>query len=61
MKRALVRLEDLVCSDASRSIDELRVALEADTPDCERPVVWTNAADRWPSERVAVPPRPDER
>jgi hypothetical protein len=56
----VVRLEDLVCSDPSRSIDELRAALEADTPDCERPVVWTNAADRWPSELVAVPRRLDE-
>ena len=57
----VVRLEDLVCADLSPSIDELRAALEADTPDCERQVVWTNAADRWPSERIAVPPRPAER
>ena len=54
----VVRLEDLVCSDATRSIDELRAALEADTPDCERPVVWTNAAERWPSEAIAAPRRP---
>jgi len=47
----VVRLEDLVCSgDPSRSIDEIRAALEDDTPDCERPVVWTNAADRLPTE-----------
>jgi hypothetical protein len=56
----IVRLEHLVCSDPSRSIDELRAALEADTPDCERPVVWTNAADRWPSEQVAMPRRSDQ-
>jgi hypothetical protein len=55
----VVRLEDLVCSDPARSIDELRAALEADTPDCERPVVWTNAADRWPYES-AVPRRSDK-
>lgn len=43
----ICRLEDLVCSsDLSRSIDEIRNALEDDTPDCERPVVWTNSADR---------------
>ena len=56
----VVQLEDLVCSDPSRTIDELRAALEADTPDCERPVVWTNAAARWPSERIAVSRRADE-
>jgi hypothetical protein len=57
----IVRLEHLVCSDPSRSIDELRAALEADTPDCERPVVWTNAADRWPSEVIAAPRGPGQR
>ncbi|HEX3475315.1 MAG TPA: hypothetical protein VHT91_09855 [Kofleriaceae bacterium] len=41
------------------SIDELRAALEADTPDCERPVVWTNAADRWPYE-IALPHRSEK-
>lgn len=58
----IVRLEDLVCSDGpSRSLDEIRAALEDDTPDCERPVVWTNATDRWPTERVAAPQQPGER
>lgn len=53
----IVRLEDLVCSgDPSRSLDEIRAALEDDTPDCERPVVWTNAADRWPTEVAGVRP-----
>ncbi len=40
---------------SSRPIDEIRAALEDDTPDCERPVLWTDAADRWPSEGVAGP------
>ena len=51
----VVRLEDFVCSERPPasplgSINALRAVLEADTPDCERPVVWTNAAERWPSE-----------
>jgi hypothetical protein len=55
----IVRLEELVCAGhPGRSIDEIRAALEDDTPDCERPVVWTNAADRWPSEAIATPLRP---
>ena len=33
----VVRLEDLVCSDPARSIDELRTALEADTQLAVRP------------------------
>jgi hypothetical protein len=54
----VVRLEDAVCSDRAPgsppcSIDTLRAVLEADTPDCERPVVWTNAADRWPEGVLA--------
>ena len=55
----VVRLEDLVCADPARSIDELRAALEDDTPDCERPVVWTNAAERWPYA-IAVPSGSDK-
>ena len=44
----VVRLEAFACADgAPGSLDALRVALEADTPDCERPVVWTNAEHRW--------------
>jgi len=50
----IVRLEDLVCSgDPARVIDEIRAVLEDDTPDCERPVVWTNAAHRLPTEAAA--------
>lgn len=45
----VVRLEDLVTSHPARgTLAELREALEADTPDCERPVVWSNAEERWP-------------
>lgn len=56
----VVRLEDFVCSGRPQgSIDALRAVLEDDTPDCERPVVWTNAAVRWPSEAIAAPRRPD--
>ncbi|HSR98404.1 MAG TPA: hypothetical protein VLM79_15205 [Kofleriaceae bacterium] len=43
-----VRLEELVISQrACASLAQLRELLEHDTPDCERPVVWTNAAPRW--------------
>jgi len=48
----VVRLEDFVCAGPpgppGSTIGALRDLLEADTPDCERPVVWTNAAGRWP-------------
>lgn len=54
----VVRLEQFVASHPGRgTLAELREALEADTPDCERPVVWTNAEDRWPCGLTAsVPP-----
>jgi hypothetical protein len=40
----VTRLEQSVCSTgALGSIEALRELLEADTPDCERPVVWSNA------------------
>jgi hypothetical protein len=60
----VVRLEDFVCSGRQSgsppgSIEALRAVLEADTPDCERPVVWTNAAERWPCE-IAVPSGSDK-
>lgn len=43
----LVRTETLVRSRAGDvELEELRDALESDTPDCERPVVWTNAERR---------------
>ncbi|HEX3764329.1 MAG TPA: hypothetical protein VHW23_36795 [Kofleriaceae bacterium] len=61
----IVRLEDFVCArppgDAPGTIDALRSVLEDDTPDCERPVVWTRAADRRQDEVFAVPRRPGER
>lgn len=53
----VVRLEEFV--DARRgdgSLAELRDLLAADTPDCERPVVWTNREDRW--SRPLVPDAP---
>ena len=44
----MVRLEEFVVSQRARgSLAQLRELLEHDTPDCERPVVWTNAAPRW--------------
>jgi len=44
----ILRLEAFVCADrAEGSLAELRDLVEADTPDCERPVVWTNAAQCW--------------
>jgi hypothetical protein len=40
----MVQLEKFVWSGADpSSLEELRAQLEADTPDCERPVVWSNA------------------
>jgi len=57
----VVRLEDFVCSTrASGSLEQLRELLEADTPDCERPVVWTNAAHRWSAPALAVPRRTED-
>ena len=44
----VVRIEDFLCATRGRgSLAALRAQLEADTPDCERPVVWTHAAHRW--------------
>lgn len=51
----MVRLEAFVCADGAQgSLDALRIALEDDTPDCERPVVWTNTEERWSA--AAFPP-----
>jgi len=45
----VVRIEEFVSAyRAEGSLAPLRDALEADTPDCERPVVWTNGEDCWP-------------
>jgi hypothetical protein len=50
----IVRLEAFVCAPpAHRSLAALRRLLEADTPDCERPFVWTSAADRWSADATA--------
>jgi hypothetical protein len=52
----MVRLEDFVCGTTPRgSVSELRSLLESDTPDCERPVVWTNT-DSWWSAAPIEPP-----
>jgi len=49
----VVKIEEFVVSRRSRgSLAQLREVLEDDTPDCERPVVWTNAARRW-SQSIA--------
>jgi hypothetical protein len=45
----VVRLEELVGRCAGRSLAEVKVVLEADTPDSERPVVWTNTPAWWAS------------
>lgn len=54
----VVRLEEFVCAGTECSpgaaIHALRDVLEADTPDCERPVVWTNATDRWPDRVITA-------
>jgi hypothetical protein len=39
------RLEQLLLRRPEPSLTDLRAVLEADTPDSERPVVWTNTAD----------------
>jgi hypothetical protein len=44
----VVKIEEFVVSRRSQgTLAQLRDVLEDDTPDCERPVVWTNAAWRW--------------
>jgi len=54
----VVRLEAFVCAPGGQdSLAALRSRLESDAPDCERPVVWTNAAHRWSAPAIAVPPR----
>ena len=47
----VVRLDEFVGEQRPRgTLAQLRDVLEADTPDCERPVVWTNAEARWSTE-----------
>jgi hypothetical protein len=51
----VVRLEDFVCGAADQgSVDDLRVLLESDTPDCERPCVWTNTASWWSAKPIEI-------
>jgi hypothetical protein len=51
----VVRLERLLCGEDCRcSLADVRAALEADTPDSERPAVWTNVADWWPARALAI-------
>gem|GEM_PF-3384877 len=51
----VVRLERLLCGEDCRcSLADVRATLEADTPDCERPAVWTNVADWWPARARAI-------
>jgi hypothetical protein len=52
----LVRMEALVRS-GDATLAELRDLLEADTPDCERPCVWTNVDAWWASPIVRARPR----
>jgi hypothetical protein len=55
----VVRLEEFVASQRARcSLAQLRAVLEDDTPDCERPVVWTNAASRWALVKDSWPAPP---
>jgi hypothetical protein len=57
----VVRLEAFVCGDGGQGgLAALRARLEADTPDCERPVVWTNATHRWSAAVLAPSPRSSE-
>jgi hypothetical protein len=50
-----VRLERLLCHDErAPSLAEVSRALQADTPDGERPWVWTNVADWWPASALAI-------
>lgn len=50
----VVRLEKFVCSGRNRgSLADLRAALEADTPDCERPSIWTNTEQWWSARALA--------
>lgn len=48
----MLRLERFLCSASpGGTLDDLRRQLEHDTPDCERPCVWTNTGSWW-SEAV---------
>jgi hypothetical protein len=51
----MVRLERFICSDRNHgSLEDLRVRLESDTPDCERPAVWTNTVSWWSAKPIEM-------
>jgi hypothetical protein len=55
----VVRLDAFVGERRSDgTLAQLRDVLEDDTPDCERPVVWTNVERCWSAEAFPVPPAP---
>jgi len=49
----MVRLEDFICAGEQGSVDALRRRLEDDTPDSERPEVWTNTDAWWSATAIA--------
>jgi hypothetical protein len=49
----LVRFERLVFAHRGCSAAELKAVLEADTPACERPCVWTDRVSWWSAAVVA--------
>jgi hypothetical protein len=54
----MVRLESFVCSAGRQgTVEDLRRHLELDTPDCERPYVWTNTESWWSAMPIAVQER----
>jgi hypothetical protein len=50
----MVKLERFALERPRGTLEELRVLLEDDTPDCERPFAWTNVASRWSAEALSV-------
>ena len=53
----VVRLDEFVGERRSHgTLAQLRDVLEDDTPDCERPVVWTNTPHRWSAEAFPALP-----
>jgi hypothetical protein len=53
----VVRLDEFIGERRSQgTLAQLRDVLEDDTPDCERPVVWTNALHRWSAEAFSALP-----
>ena len=51
----MVRLDGFLrTTDDGGSLGDLRRYLEDDTPDCERPAVWTNVDAWWPAPALSV-------